>query len=205
MNKRAIVGLTGGIGSGKSTVARLFEVLSVPVFYADRAGIAAYDQAQVSRAVVELLGLRAYRPDGQPDRAFIAERVFSDPEKLQRLNAIIHPAVRQQFDTWFSQQREADIVVREAAILFESGTHLDCAFTITVEADEALRIERVVKRGEQNKADVRARIQRQWNRTQRVALADFVIENDNRSALIPQVLEILTEIKSRRGALKRKH
>lgn len=204
MKQPVIVGLTGGIGSGKSTVARVFEVLGVPVFYADQAGIAAYAFPHVREAVVDLLGLRAYRPDGQPDRAFIAEQVFAQPEKLQRLNAIIHPAVRQQFETWLAQQKTA-FIVREAAILFESNTHQDCAHTITVEADEALRIARVMRRGNQNEAEVRARMARQWGREQRVAIADFVLENDHEHAVIPQVLEIITEIKNQHGVRAHRH
>lgn len=205
MNSAVIVGLTGGIGSGKSTVARVFEVLGIPVFYADRAGINAYAFEDVRSAVTSLLGLRAYRPDGSPDRAYIAEQVFSDPDKLAKLNAIIHPAVRQQFENWLNQHRRSEIVVREAAILFETNTHRDCAFTISVEADEALRIERVLKRGQQSEADVRARIKRQWTRAQRAAIADFILENDGMRAVIPQLLEMLDEIKSRHDALAHKH
>lgn len=205
MEKPIIVGLTGGIGSGKSTVARLLEVLSIPVFYADHAGIAAYDLAEVRSSVVELLGVRAYRPDGQPDRPWIASEVFANPDKLSRLNAIIHPAVRQKFETWLEAHRNVDFVVREAAILFESGSHRDCAFTITVEADEALRLKRVMQRGNQSETEVRARMQRQWSREQREALADFVLENDGRHAIIPQTNLILSEIMTQRDVQVRKH
>lgn len=186
-----IIGLTGGIGTGKSVVAKVFQTLGVPVFSADAAGRTVLDDdPAVKQAVVKLLGDRAY-VKGAPDRAFIASVVFNDPHKLQQLNAIIHPAVGRVFDYWLREQQGCyPYCLREAAILFESGTDKDCHKVICVSAPEAIRLERVVQRDRITEEEVRARMARQMPQQEKEALSDFIISNDGLRAVIPQVMDI---------------
>lgn len=197
-----LIGLTGGIGSGKSTVAGIFEAYNVKVFYADRAGIEAYSHGNVKEAVCELLGERAYRPDGRPDRGYIATKVFSNTTLLDGLNGIIHPVVAAMFDQWKSKHDDAEFLIKEAAILFETNGDRHCDVTITVSAPEDLRILRVTARDGVTNDEVIARIRRQMGDDERQARADFQIINDGR-AVIPQVLNIFSELRSRRGAQQR--
>ncbi len=199
MRSRKIIGLTGGIGSGKSTIARVLEVLGIPVFYADKVAKEIYYDANVKSRVLELLGFRAYRPDGRIDKDFIASQVFSNDDKLESLNAIIHPAVRQQFISWEMQHENHGILVREAAILFESGSHEDCDFTITVEADKEERIKRVMQRDGVLREAIEARMHKQFTDAQRSDLADFVIINDRQKAVIPQIEESLKTFNLKSG------
>lgn len=191
MGVRKIIGLTGGIGSGKSTVARVLEVLGIPVFYADNVAKEVYYEPNVKSRVLDLLGHRAYGPDGRIDKNFIASQVFSNNDKLDSLNAIIHPAVRQQFKVWEEENEQHEILVREAAILFESGSHEDCDFTITVSADKAERVKRVMRRDGVTREAIEARMKKQFTDDQRSNLADYIIINDRQKAVIPQVEESL--------------
>lgn len=201
MAKPIIVGLTGGIGSGKSTVAKLFEISGFPVFYADSEAKKLYTtDPDVKTQVIALLGEQAYAGD-HPDRAFIASSVFGNSELLAELNGIIHPAVRQKFKNWLIEHAHFELVVREAAILFESQSHTDCSFTLTITAPEELRIQRVIQRDGVPHADVKRRIQNQWSDTERRALADFEIHNDDKTLIIPQVEAVIAAIRNRSGAL----
>lgn len=190
-----IIGLTGGIGSGKSVVAKVFQTLGVPVFSADEAGRRVLDDdPAVKQAVINLLGDKAYAKN-LPDRAFIASVVFSDPDKLQQLNAIIHPAVGRAFANWFPRQdQNSPYCLREAAILFESGAHKDCHKVICVSAPETIRLERVMQRDGVTGDEVRARMARQMPQQEKESLSDFLISNDGLQAVIPQVMEIHREL-----------
>lgn len=184
------VGITGGIGSGKTTVCRLFAVLGIPVYDADYwAKWLIEHDPQVRREVVALLGPEAYRPDGAYDRAYVAQRVFADAALLAALNAIVHPAVERHSRAWHEQQAPTGCpyTLKEAALLVESGSHRFLDALIVVTAPEAVRIHRVMARDGATEADVRARMQRQAPEAEKVALADFVIVNDGQHALIPQV------------------
>ncbi|XLS30907.1 dephospho-CoA kinase [Flavobacteriaceae bacterium M23B6Z8] len=184
-----IVGLTGGIGSGKSTVAKMFEDLGVPVYVADTEAKKLLENSEVvKKAVIELLGPEAF-VDSKPDRVFIASLVFRDSNKLNALNKIIHPQVKIHFKNWYDSQ-EAPYVIKEAAILFESGSHEDCDFVITVTAPEDIRIKRVMARDQVNEDDVRDRMKNQWEDVKKIELSDFVIHNSSLQDTRDQVRKI---------------
>ncbi len=189
-----VIGLTGGIGSGKSTMARVFETLGFPVFDADREALALYDNdPTLLPKVVELFGEGILLPDGRLNRMALANIVFSDESALKKLNALVHPRVAIRFEEWKSRQH-AQAVIREAAILFESGSDADCDMVIAVTAPEALRIQRVMQRNRISESEVRARMARQWPELKLVKRADEVIVNDDKTLVLPQVMKVVNRI-----------
>lgn len=190
MNGQLKIGVTGGIGSGKSVVCRIFNVLGIPVFDADTEAkrLMTRDTA-LADAIRAEFGERAYHPDGTLDRAYMAAQVFSDEERLKKLNALVHPVVIRAGEDWAKKQ-EAPYTIKEAALLFESGSFKLNQYTILVSAPTSLRIERVMKRDGITADQVTARMERQWPEETKRQLADFVIVNDGVQALIPQVLEL---------------
>ncbi|WP_461533350.1 dephospho-CoA kinase [Sinomicrobium sp.] len=171
-----VIGLTGGIGSGKSTVARMFSKLGVPVYIADieAAKLMRTDPA-IKSAIVALLGESAYTENG-PDNAYIASKVFTDKELLDGLNGIIHPAVGVHFKQWCTQQH-THYVVKEAAVLFESGGDRECDAVILVTAPEETRVKRVMQRDGVSREKVLQRIDNQWSEARKEVLSDYVIVN----------------------------
>ena len=168
----ATVGLTGGIGSGKTTIANLFALhFSIPIYIADtKAKELVANNKQLQQEIVTLLGEEAF-VEGRYNTSFVAQEVFSNKEKLDKLNAIIHPYVQQDFLQW-KQSQQAPYVIKEAAILFESGSYRDCDFIIMVTAPLEERIERVMLREKKKK-----RIKNQWKDEKKIELSTFVIEN----------------------------
>lgn len=184
-----IVGLTGGIGSGKSTVATMFSDFGVPVYDSDvEAKKLMGDSQGIKRKIVTLLGEDSYR-DGELDRAYISQRVFRDPRLLEGLNAIVHPAVREHFRAWAKEQR-SEYVIQEAAIIFENGTQGSYDRVILVTAPVENRIQRVIERDSVDREKVMDRIQNQWDDAKKMALADFVIVNSDLEKTAAQVAEI---------------
>ena len=188
------VGITGNIGSGKTTVCRMFEALGVPVYYADDAAkwLSAHDE-EVKAAIIALLGPEAYTPEGAYNRAHVAQIVFGNKEKLAGLNAILHPAVEQHSQAWHAQQVQAlapPYTLKEAALMIESGSYKHLDQLIVVTAPETLRLERVMARDGVAAEQVQARMQRQLAEAEKVKLADFIIVNDGAHLLAPQVWEI---------------
>ncbi len=183
------VGLTGGIGSGKTTVGRVFRAMGIPVFEADAEGrrLMAQDTA-LQRSIVERFGAAVVNENGI-DRAALAGIVFQDTEALQDLNALIHPAVRAAFDRWAREQR-APYVMMEAAVLAESGGHRTLDAIVVVSAPEPIRIRRVMQRDGVPEEAVRARLANQVSEAERLAIADHMIHNDDSRLVIPQVLEV---------------
>jgi dephospho-CoA kinase len=183
------VGLTGGIGSGKSLVARMFGVLGVPVFEADAAGrqLLAEDPA-VRAAILDRFGEGVIH-QGRVDRKALAAVVFQDPRALADLNAIVHPAVRQAFRHW-AERQHAPYVLMEAAILAETGGHQAFDRVVLVSAPEALRLARVMARDRVTEAEVKARMRNQASEEERLAIADHVIVNNDQQLVIPQVLQV---------------
>ena len=172
-----ILGLTGGIGSGKTTVAGFFKELGIPVFIADNeAKELMVSDEKVKASIIALFGENSYN-EGLPDRKFIASKVFSDREKLEQLNLIIHPAVGQQFESWKKAQ-EAPYVVYEAAILFEKGGYRKCDLNLLVTAPFDTKIERLQQRDNSTLEEIKARMDNQWTDEKKAKLADFVIENN---------------------------
>ncbi|WP_306644045.1 dephospho-CoA kinase [Sanyastnella coralliicola] len=192
-NPTQIIGLTGGIGSGKSTVAKIFECHGIPIYKADDHAKDLYTTDLVMKEqVIQEFGEKVYK-EGQLDRAYLASVVFANAERLQALNAIVHPAVARHFQHWLGAQR-APCIIREAAILFESGSYKDCDAVITVNASEELRIERSIARDTSTRQQIEDRISKQWTDDQRQAKADFIITNNLGDLLIPQVNQIIEKI-----------
>lgn len=187
------VGITGGIGSGKTTVCRIFELLGIPVYYADEwAKWLINNDDEVKKGIVEIFGPDAYTSEGEYNRAFVARIVFDNKETLAALNALVHPAVERHSRQWHERQSQTGVpyTLKEAALLIESGSarFLDCLIVVT--APEALRIRRVVQRDGIAEKQVRARMERQLPEADKVKLADYVIVNDGAQMLIPQVWQI---------------
>jgi len=184
------IGITGGIGTGKTTVCRIFASCGAPVFDADNTAkqIMNTDPELISQ-IKETFGKEAYLPNGELDRKYLAGKVFNDAEALAKLNALVHPAAIQAFIDWAALQ-DAAYIVKEAAILFESGSHRDCDFTILVTADEPVRIARVMQRDAVDEESVRYRMSKQMPEEEKKQLADFVIDNNGTQALLPQVLKL---------------
>jgi len=188
------VGLTGGIGSGKTLVSGIFEKLGVPVFYADTAARELMNKdAELKRGIVELFGEQAYGKDGL-NRQYLAERVFGDTERLKGLNMLVHPAVRNGFIRWVEEQHGAAYVIEEAAILFESGASLEMNLSVLVYAPEELRISRVIKRDGLKREAVLKRMAHQLSEEKRMKMADHILINDGKEMLLPQVIELHNKI-----------
>lgn len=186
------VGITGGIGSGKSTVGHLFEMMGYPVYYADiRAKWLMNNDPTIKAELMTTFGNAVY-PD-QLDRKALADIVFSNPDALVKLNNITHPAVRRDLDAWSTKQ-SSPIVFKEAAILFESGTNRSVDKVICVVAPEITRIMRVMKRDKVTAAQVQERIKNQWSDEKKAALSDFIINADDQQLVIPQALDILKQL-----------
>jgi dephospho-CoA kinase len=171
-----VVGLTGGIGSGKTTVANYFLALGVPVYIADDEARKIMQTAEVISAIKETFGAVVFE-GAVLKRDELAKIVFNDSQKLQQLNSIVHPAVKRHFKQWLLEQKASPIVLYEAAILFESGNYKDFDFIITVTAPLESRIQRVIERDKATREQVLGRINAQWTDEQRILKSDFVIEN----------------------------
>jgi dephospho-CoA kinase len=185
-----VIGLTGGIGSGKSTIARVFETLGFPVFDADKEALYLYESdPTLLSEVVQTFGDDVLLSGGRLNRMALANIVFREEEALKKLNALVHPRVARRFEEW-KQQQHAKMVIREAAILFESGSDVGCDAVIVVTAPEELRVQRVMKRNGISESEVRARMARQWPESQLVERADAVIVNDDLTLVLPQVMRV---------------
>lgn len=195
------VGLTGGIGSGKSTVAAIFETLGIPVSYADlEAKRLMNEDASLREAIILHFGAAAYA-DGKLNRKYLAERVFTDPEKLALLNSLVHPVTIRDGERWMEELGDRfPYAIREAALIFETRTvgHLD--FVIGVSAPEELRIRRTMQRDRVTREEVLRRMRNQIDENIKMHLCDAVIVNDERTALIPQVLDVHRQLLQRASA-----
>lgn len=195
------VGITGGIGSGKSLVCRMFGTLGVPVYYADLWAKYLIDtDAEIIEGIKAIFGQEAYSASGEYNRAYVAKIAFEVPEKLAALNALVHPAVERHSRAWHDDWAAVGqpYTLKEAALMIESGSHRYLDVLIVVTAPERLRIERVMRRDGLSAEQVRARMKHQLPEAEKVRLADFVIENDGQHALIPQVWAIHRAILGKR-------
>ncbi|AXB57408.1 dephospho-CoA kinase [Flavobacterium fluviale] len=185
-----VIGLTGGIGSGKTTIANYFASLGVPVYIADDGAKRVMQSALIIDQVKNTFGRDIF--DGEVlNRAKLAQIVFNDKEQLAKLNAIVHPAVKQDFELWVQEYKSFDYVIYEAAILFESGRYKECDVIITVTAPEEVRIERVIQRDKTTREQVLSRMKMQWNDEKRISKSNFVINNDNLKIAKEEVVKIL--------------
>ena len=186
------VGVTGGIGAGKSVVCRIFSCLGISIYEADQRanGLADHDPA-IRQEVVALLGPDSYTSEGAYNRKYVASRVFSEPILLQKLNQIIHPRVFADSDRWLKEHADEPYIIREAALMNRAGDGNSLDYVIVVKVPLSLRIERTKLRDpHRSETEIRAIIARQIADEERLQLADFVIENDQESALIPQVMKL---------------
>lgn len=184
-----VVGLTGGIGSGKTFVSSLFQELGVPVYISDiEAKKLMHTQADVMKAIVKLFGKNAYE-QGVLNRKFIASQVFVDKDKLEKLNAIVHPAVSHHFKNWYKEQK-SDFVIKESAILFETKGNEYCDAVILVIAPEEVRISRVLERDKTTANEIRNRMNNQKADDEKIPLSDYIISNIDREETKNKVKEI---------------
>jgi len=183
------VGLTGGIGSGKTTVAKIFELLAVPVYYADDAARKIMNEdEELKTAIRRQFGEEAYK-NGELNRNYLATKVFNDSFQLEILNALVHPATMCDAAKWMNQQ-QTPYIVKEAALIFESGAAEQLDYVIGVYAPAALRIKRTMERNNVGYDEVARRMNNQLDEKIKMKLCDFVIQNDEQQLLIPQVIEL---------------
>lgn len=188
------IGLTGSIGSGKTTVANAFRTLGVPVYIADIEAKKFLFDPQVIALIVELAGREVLTPEGAIDRKALAAKVFSNPEKLEGLNGIIHPRVKMHFTQWADKHQAHPYVMQESAITYESGFHVLFDLIVVVAAPQEERIQRVLRRDGFTRELVLERIENQWAEHIKVEKADFVIQNSDADMVLPQLLKIHHEL-----------
>ncbi len=190
------IGITGGIGSGKTTVARIFEVLGIPVYYADDAAKRLMNEdEELQQKIIENFGAAVYE-NNLLNRTKLASIVFNDPLKLAKLNSLVHPVTLADAETWMknigheNNSSEIPFAIKEAALLFESGAQKNLDYVIGVNAPYKLRLQRAMKRDKLTKEAVESRLNKQMDETKKMNLCNFIITNDEEQLLIPQVEEL---------------
>jgi dephospho-CoA kinase len=187
------VGVTGGIGAGKSLICSILERMGFPVFYSDiEAKKIITSNPQVRIDLIELFGIQIFK-DHQLDRKLLANLLFSDSTLIEKMNAIVHPKVREEFENWALSQ-DSQLVFNEAAILFETGSYKNFDATILVTAPLEIRLNRVINRDNSIRADVQKRIDNQWSDEQKVMLSTYLIQNDDIHSVLDQIDEVLNEL-----------
>lgn len=185
------IGVTGGIGSGKSILCSVIERMGFPVFYSDVIAKQLLNtDINIRKDLIELFGDEVYKPNNGLDRAFLAEKIFSDKTLVQKVNAIVHPRVRAAFDEWVSKQTSS-VIFNEAAILFETGSYKSFDATILVTAPEQIKIQRVIQRDKSQESEVITRMNNQWSDEKKIPLATYVVQNDDKHGVLEQVENIL--------------
>jgi dephospho-CoA kinase len=188
------IGLTGGIGSGKTTVSKLFSLLGIPCYSSDiTAKNIVENNADVVEEIKKTFGSHLYK-GAKLNREELADIVFKDKIELSKLNAIVHPAVFKDFEKWKDKNQHAEYVLKEAAILFESGSYKDCDYIVTIVAPLEHRIEMIMKRDNISREKVLERVNNQWSDEEKIKHSAFVIHNNNKELLIPQILSIHEDI-----------
>lgn len=188
------VGVTGGIGAGKSMVSAILQAMGYPVFYSDiEAKRIIRDDHTARTGLISLFGEEIFN-NNELNRALLAQKIFSDPVAKQQVNELIHPLVRKAFDRFSEQVSNSPFVFNEAAIFFETGAHKQFDAMVLVVAPEQLRLKRVTRRDNTSEEEVRARMANQWTDDQKIPLADVVIVNDEQQPLLKQIEEMLTQL-----------
>jgi dephospho-CoA kinase len=191
------IGLTGNMGSGKTTVSKIFEILGIPVFYADDAAKQVMVTDQILIDGIRLaFGKASYFDDGTLNRQHIAAIVFNNDQALAKLNLLVHPATFRAFDAWLATIGDVPYVLKEAALLFESDSYKMCDYTIMVQAPLEARIKRVIQRDNLSREEIEKRNAHQFSEEKKTALANYVIKNDGSELVIPQVLELHVRLMS---------
>lgn len=196
MSKPLLIGVTGGIGSGKSTVCKIFEALGISVYYADDRGkTLMVENPKLVEHIIAEFGRESYTNTGQLDRAHLAKMVFPNPERLEKLNSFVHPAVADDFEKWVFANQDKDYLLKEAALLYEIGSYKALDASICVMAPKGVRTQRVLLRDAQRTVEqVEQIIERQTNDVTRRKLSDYRVDNDGTKLLIPQVSNIHNNI-----------
>jgi dephospho-CoA kinase len=192
---KKLIGITGGIGAGKSIVCSIIHATGYPIFYSDKAAKNILNSTPNARTQIKaIFGEQAYF-NNELNRSYISDKIFNDEKLLTAINKIVHPAVRQAFTKW-AEEQTTDLVFNEAAILFETGAYRLYDANVLVVAPESIRIKRVMKRDNIPEQAVLNRMDKQWSDADKIKLADHVITNDNTEMLIPQVLDLITKLSS---------
>ena len=182
------IGITGGIGAGKSLICNLFTTLGIPIYNADNeAKWIILNNSYVKQKIIDLLGTEAYTEDGRYNTNYVSQKVFNDKELLNSLNAIVHPAVGKHSQEWLNGHTNAPYIIREAALLFESGASKLIDKTILVYAPAEIRLLRVLQRDNLPKEQIIKRMASQWSEEEKIKLADHIIYNDGSRSVIKQV------------------
>ncbi len=191
------IGITGGIGSGKSVVCNIFRQLGIPVYEADSEAKKLYDtESEIIERIKKEISEEVFDKKGKVDKQKLSALVFGDDASLKKLNKIVHPYVIRHFEEWLKLHNMAPYILKEAAILFESGTDKGCDKIITVTAPVELRIQRTMQRDKRSKEEVEQIVEKQWSDDEKIKRSDFVIVNDEQQMVIPQVLEIHAKLLS---------
>lgn len=192
-----VLGITGGIGSGKSTVCDVFRILGIPVFEADASARQLMDSdTTIKNSLIELFGIGIYTRQGHLNRQELAEKIFTDNNLRKKVNEVVHPVVRRKFYEFLEQNETFPYVIYEAAILFEGGFHEKMNFSILVAAPEEQRIERVMERNGLTEQSVRERMKSQWPEEKKRELADLCLENDNKHMILPEIIRMDKKLKT---------
>ncbi len=185
------VGLTGGIGSGKTTIAHFFETLKIPIYYSDfEAKRLMVENRTIRKSLVDLLGSNVYLKNGELNKSYISNQIFNNNLILKQVNSIVHPIVKDHFDNFCKASQYSKYIIKESAILIESGLHKDLDKIILVIADEENKLKRVANRDNINLEDIKARISKQMTDQEKIPFSDFVITNNNNQLLIPELIRI---------------
>ena len=188
------VGITGGIGAGKSIVSRIIESMGFPVFYSDlESKKITNNHPEVKAGLISLFGQDVYIND-ELNKPFLAQQIFSSDENRIAVNSLIHPLVRQAFENFVITHQHSPLVFNEAAILFETGSYTNFDVNVLVAADKDIRIDRVMKRDGVSREQVIARMNKQWSDEEKMELADYLIENNDNSAVLAQVESLIQDL-----------
>lgn len=190
---KKIIGLTGGIGSGKSIVARLFEIMGCDVFNSDEIAKMCYYFDDIKENVMILLGKEAYLPNGKINRSYISEKIFSNENLRKQINQLIHPRVGILFEE-FIRQSQKEFIIKESALLYETGLYKKCSKNILVVSPHQLKIERLKKRDHLTEKEIHKRMSIQWPDEKKIPLADFIIQNNEKESIIYQTEKIFKKL-----------
>jgi dephospho-CoA kinase len=191
------VGLTGGIGSGKTTIANFFSILGIPIYFSDeRAKLLMVNNLGIKEGLIELLGANCYLLSGEINKEFISKRIFSDRQLLDGINKIVHPVVKSDFEEFCMQNSNKKYIIKESAILVETGLFKTLDKLILITANQELRISRLQERDKQKAEEISTKISKQLSDSEKKGFADYIIENNNQEFLIPQLIKIHTQLSS---------
>lgn len=190
----SVICITGGIGAGKSVVAKVIEQLGYPVYYSDQRAKAMYFVPDIKQKIIDLLGKAAYLSDKEIDKKYIAAQIFSNPDKLSKINAIIHQAVKEDFEQYIQQHAHHRLIFKESALILEAQLQHQCDKIILVTAPLSVKLKRLQERDNFTEQEIMQRMGNQWSDEKKIPYAHYVIENDDKRPLLPQILFIIQQL-----------